>query len=200
MSRLDHDLPARARIVLALLVVPLVLSLSAPLWRIALEAPQYPRGLQLDIWAYTIEGGNGGQHLAEINTLNHYIGMHHIDRAELSDLDWIPFAIGGLALLTLRCAVVGNLRALIDVTVLTGYVAFFSAARFAYKMYVFGHHLDPAAPVKVEPFTPALLGSKQIANFTTHSFPMLGTAWLGAFIAGVTALTAWRLWVERRRV
>jgi hypothetical protein len=194
---LDRPLLGRARVLLAILVVPLALSLTSPLWRITLTAPQYPRGLTLDVWAYTIEGGNHGQHLAEINTLNHYIGMHKIDRGELSDLDWIPFAIGGLLLLTLRCAVVGNVRALVDLVVLTGYVAVFSMGRFAYKMYVFGHHLDPDAPVKVAPFTPALFGSKQIANFTTASYPGLGTAWVSAFFAGVVALLVWQLIADR---
>ena len=196
-ERLDRPLVMRARILLAILAIPLALSLTAPLWRISLKAPQYPQGLQLDIWAYTIEGGNHGQHIAEINTLNHYIGMHKIDREELSDLDWIPFAIGGLFLLTLRCAVVGNVRALVDLTVITGYVAAFSMGRFAYKMYVFGHSLNPDAPVKVAPFTPALFGTKQIANFTTASYPGLGTAWSSAFFAGVVALTIWHLFTTR---
>src|SRR5687767_14669742 len=92
----------------------LVLAFFHPPWRISMEAPQYPNGLYLDIWAYTIEGGNDGQHLAEINNLNHYIGMHTIDRAEFADLDWLPFALGILILLTLRVAVVGNVRSLID--------------------------------------------------------------------------------------
>ena len=87
---LDQPLYKWSRFLLVALLVPLLLSLTAPIWRISMEAPQYPKGLYLDIFTYTIEGGNDGQHLAEINTLNHYIGMHKIDRAELSDLDWLP--------------------------------------------------------------------------------------------------------------
>src|SRR5688500_16437162 len=81
-----------------LLGIPLAVSFFQPLWRISMEAPQYPAGLSLEIYAYKIEGGNEGQHLAEINTLNHYIGMRSLDRQALSDLDWIPFALGGLAI------------------------------------------------------------------------------------------------------
>ena len=61
-------------------------------------APQYPQGLTLDIYAHKVEGGRNGADIQEINTLNHYIGMKHLDRAQLSDLDWLPFGFGVLAL------------------------------------------------------------------------------------------------------
>ncbi|MCY1016526.1 hypothetical protein [Pyxidicoccus sp. MSG2] len=196
---LDKPLFDRARLVLALLVVPLLLTFTAPLWRIDLSAPQYPEGLSMQIWSYKLEGGGDGQHIQEINTLNHYIGMHAIDRAALSDLDWLPFAVGALALLALRVAALGSVRSLLDLTVLTAYVSLFGLGRFAYKLYVFGHDLSPTAPVKVEPFMPALLGTKQIANFTTASYPGLGSLYLGLFATGVVALTVWHLFVGRLR-
>ena len=195
---LDRPLHGTARIVLALAVVPLVLSFSAPLWKIRLEAPQYPKGLYMEIYAHKLDGGDGGRHIKEINTLNHYIGMHKIDRAELSDLDWIPFALGVLALLTLRCAVIGNVRALVDLAVITFYVSAFSMGRFVYKLFVFGHNLDPAAPFKVEPFTPAILGSKQIANFTTISTPQLGSFLVAGFATIILGVTVWQLAAGRR--
>ena len=196
---LEQPLFGRARVGLALLVVPLLLTFTAPLWRIHLSAPQYPEGLVMDIWSYKLEGGGDGQHIQEINTLNHYIGMRPIDRAALSDLDWLPFAVGGLALLALRVAALGNVRSLLDLSVLTAYVSLFGLGRFAYKLYVFGHDLSPSAPVKVEPFMPALLGTKQIANFTTASYPLWGSLYLGLFALGVVALTAWHLRTGRQR-
>jgi hypothetical protein len=194
---LARPLRGWSRLVLLVAVVPLLASFSSPLWRIRLEAPQYPQGLYMDIYSHKLDGGNGGQHIREINTLNHYIGMHHIDRAELSDLDWMPFALGVLALLALRCAAIGNVRALVDLAVVTFYVSAFSMGRFVYKLYVFGHNLDPAAPFKVEPFTPAILGSKQIANFTTISTPQLGSVLVGAFALLVVGATVWELWAGR---
>ena len=187
-----------SRVVLAALVIQLVLTFTAPLWRIELHAPQYPQGLTLDIYAHTVEGGNHGQHLTEINTLNHYIGMHKIDRAELSDLDWIPFALGAIALMALRCAVIGTVRDLVDVVVVTGYVSVFALGRFVFKMYTYGHNLNPDAPVKVAPFTPALFGTKQIANFTTTSLPQLGTVYVGLFATGAALILAWHLYAGRR--
>ena len=190
---LDRPLYLSSRVILAVLVIPLILGASRPLWKISMKAPQYPQGLYMEIYTYKVDGGHHGQDIKEINTLNHYIGMHKIDRAELKDLDWIPFALGLLVVLALRCAAIGNVRALLDLLVVTGYVSLFAFGRFVYKLYVFGHELDPEAPIKVKPFTPAIFGSKQIANFTTSSYPQSGTIWIGVFGTGVVAIAAWHL-------
>ncbi len=195
---LERPLFMRSRLVLLVLVVPLLLTFTQPLWKISMAAPQYPDGLYMEIYAHKIEGGNNGQHIKEINTLNHYIGMHKIDRAELSDLDWIPFALGLLVVLTLRCAAIGNVRALVDLVVIAGYVGLFAFGKFVYKMYVFGHNLDPDAPFKLEPFTPAIFGTKQIANFTTRSYPQLGAVFIGVFFMGVLGVLVWHLIAGRR--
>lgn len=183
-KRLGEPLRTRARFALVLLVLPLGLSFTAPLWVMHMQAPQYPSGLRLEILAYTVRGD-----VSEVNTLNHYIGMAPIDRTALSDLDWIPFAVGALALLALRVAAIGDRRSLIDLLVLFAYFSAFSMARFAYKLYVFGHDLDAQAPFEVEPFTPAILGSKEIANFTVTSLPGMGTFWLALFGTGLLAIT-----------
>ncbi len=188
---LDEPIRFRPRILLALLVIPLILSFTQPLWRISMTAPQYPQGLWLDVYAYKIDGGHGGHDIQEINELNHYIGMKTIARSEFQDLDWIPFALGVLALLTLRAAAIGKVRSLVDLSVITLYVGLFSFVRFAYRLYVFGHDLDPHAPVTIAPFMPAVVGTKQVANFTTHSWPNIGTAFMAAFTLGVLTLTVW---------
>lgn len=190
---LDRPIAGWSRIALAVLVIPLLLAFTAPLWRISMQAPQYPKGLSMEIYAHKLEGGHGGRDLAEINTLNHYIGMKSIDRAELSELDWLPFAILALALLALRCAAIGNVRMLVDLVVVTTFVASYSMGRFVYKLYVYGHNLDPKAPFDVEPFTPAIFGEKQIANFLTESYPQLGSIYIGIFVIGVVAVLAWHL-------
>ncbi len=195
---LDRPLFPAARLVLAALVIPLVLVFTQPLWRISMTAPQYPKGLSMDIYAHKVEGGHGGKDIKEINGLNHYIGMKTIDRAGLTDLDWIPFAIGLLAILALRCAAIGNVRALLDLVVVSGYVSVFAFGRFVYKLYAYGHNLDPTAPITVEPFTPAIFGSKQIANFHTTSWPQLGSILMGVFVMGVVAVTLAHLIVGRR--
>jgi copper chaperone NosL len=188
---LDEPIRFRSRFVLAVLIVPLALSFFVPLWRISLEAPQYPRGLHMDVYAYKLEGGHGGHDIDEINELNHYIGMRRLTRAEFADLDWIPFAIGVLGLLTLRAALIGKVRSLIDLSVMTSYVTLFAFLRFVYRLYVFGHDLDPRAAVDIPPFMPVVVGTKQVANFTTHSWPEWGTLGMGLFACGVIAVTVW---------
>jgi hypothetical protein len=184
-----------SRLLLGLLVLPLAAAFMAPLWNIHMVAPQYPQGLDLDIYAYTVEGD-----IDEVNTLNHYIGMARIDRAALTDLDWIPFALGTLIVLTLRVASIGDKRSLVDLSVLFLYFSLFSLGRFYLKLYVFGHNLDPAAPFDVEPFTPAVFGTKQIANFTTSAFPRWGSVWVGVYGLGILAALGWNLRLTPREL
>lgn len=195
---LDRPLFLGARLALALLVIPLCLTFTAPLWKISMVAPQYPSGLYMEIYTHKVDGGHNAHDITEINELNHYIGMKPIDRAALTDLDWIPFALGLLALLTLRCAAIGNVRTLIDLIVVAAYVAGFAFARFVYKLWYFGHSLAPDAPIKLEPFTPAVIGKKQVANFAVESVPQAGTFWVTVFLAGIAAITLWHLIAGRR--
>lgn len=186
--RLDE----RSRWLLVLLLTPLLLAVIAPLWQMRFEAPQYPNGLRLEIYSYTVSGD-----VQEVNTLNHYIGMSKIDRAALSDLSFLPFAIGAFGLLLLRAAALGDLRSLVDLVALYAYFGLFSFARFAYALYVFGHNLDPKAPFRVEPFTPTVLGTGEIANFTITSLPARGSWYLGLVGAVLAALLVAE--VTRRR-
>lgn len=195
---LDVPLRSGARLVLLALIVPLLLSFAFPLWQISMKAPQYPQGLQMDIYSYQLVGGNDGHDIEEINTLNHYIGMHKITRDELRDLEWMPFGILAMALLALRAALLGNVRTMIDLCMVAAYISVVAFGRFVWMLWDFGHHLDPKAPVKVEPFMPVVFGSKQIANFLTHSMPQLGSMFMGVFTMGVWAITLFYLWRGRK--
>jgi hypothetical protein len=190
---LNQPIALWSRWVLVLAVVPLLLAGLAPLWRLHFLAPQYPSGLDLWVYPYTIQGGNEGRDLPEINNLNHYVGMRALDPAEFADLDFLPFAIGALALLALRVAAIGDVRSLVDLAVLTAYFGLFSLGRFVYMLYTYGHDLDPRAPFRLEAFMPPVFGTKQMANFTVSSFPALGTGLLSLFALAVVSLAAWHL-------
>jgi hypothetical protein len=190
---LGHPIRFWTRWLLGLAVVPLVIGGFVPLWQIHFVAPQYPKGLDLYVRSYTIEGGNRGIDLPEINTLNHYVGMKKLDPADFADLDFIPFAIGALALLALRVAAIGDVRSLVDLAVLTGYFGAFSLGRFGYMLYRYGHDLDPRAPIRMDVFMPPILGTKEMGNFTVSSFPVLGTWLIGIFAAIVISLALWHL-------
>lgn len=181
------------RIVLVLAVIPLALAATQKLWTLHFEAPQYPKGLDLYVYTYTIEGGNDGIDLPEINTLNHYVGMKKLDPADFADLDFLPFAIGALFLLALRVAVIGDVRSLIDLAVLTGYFGLFSLGRFVYMLYNYGHDLDPRAAIKMDAFMPPILGTQEMGNFTVSSYPAAGTWLLSAFGITVVGLALWHV-------
>lgn len=171
-----------------------VAAVFLPLWRIHLVAPQYREGLSLQIYSFKLVGGNGGQDLVEINGLNHYIGMRPLQRADFAEMTWLPFAFGIFALLALRAAVIGRMASLVDLGVLFLYFGAFSMGNFYYRLYSYGHTLDPRAPMTIEPFTPIMLGSQKIANFVQTSLPQSGAILLALF----PVVIAGAMWISRK--
>jgi len=174
----EQAIPDRGRLLMVAGAVLLVVALFLPLWQIHLVAPQYQGGLDLYIYSHKLEAGNEGQDLKEINNLNHYIGMAPIEEEDFPEMTFIPFLLGGFALLALRAAFFGKVGAAIDTLVLFVYFGAFSMWRFYYQLYTYAHNLDPRAPMDIDPFTPILIGWKKIANFTQYSFPREGSALL----------------------
>jgi copper chaperone NosL len=195
---LTEPIGLAARLMLLAAAVLLVATFFLPLWNLTMFAPQYPDGLRLDIYSYTLAGGNHGQDVKEINVLNHYIGMQDLVNESFTEFKWMPFVIGALGLLILRAAVHGNVAALVDVTMLFVYFGGFSLWSFAYKLYRYGHDLSPAAAVKVPPFMPPMFGYQQIANFEVYSYPRLGTYAMAAVVVLLVSALAWTWWDDRR--
>jgi copper chaperone NosL len=191
---LDRPLSLASRAIVLLGVVALAAGAFLPLWRIELVAPQYQEGLTLDMYSHKIAAGHGGQDLFEINTLNHYIGMKPIVQSDFAEMTWIPFAIGIFALLALRSIVMGRIGHLVDLGVLFIYFGAFSLATFAYRLWSYGHQLNPEAPMRMAPFTPVVIGRQQIANFVQTSLPMLGTVCMGLFLLAILSA----IWMSRR--
>lgn len=191
---LRRPLNIGSRLLLLIGAVALIAAIFQPMWRIRLVAPQYSEGLELRIFTHKLESGNNGQDLKEINVLNHYIGMREIAAADFVEMRWIPFALGVFILLALRAAALGRMVSLIDLVVLFIYFGAFSLGNFAYRLYSYGHSLDPRAPMTIEPFTPVMLGSQQIANFVQSSHPQAGAMLLALFPVCVLAA----MWLSRR--
>ena len=164
-----------SRLLLLAAAVTIGVSLFFPLWKMHLVAPQYSDGLDLYIFPYKIQGGGlNGQHLNEINNLNHYIGMKPLQAADFLEMRWMPFVFGLIILMTLRSVVFGEMSNVVDLFAVYSYFGLFSIGSFWYRLYQYGHNLDPHAPVHIKPFTPMLIGVKQIANFREASYPMTG--------------------------
>jgi copper chaperone NosL len=191
---LRRPLNLTSRLLMIVAAGLVVAAVFLPLWKIHLVAPQYREGLSLHIYSYQLVGGNRGQDLVEINGLNHYIGMKPLQQADFVEMTWLPFVFGIFALLSLRAAVIGRMASLIDLGVLFLYFGAFSMGNFYYRLYSYGHRLDPRAPMTIEPFTPIMLGSQKIANFVQTSLPQSGAILLGMF----PVLIAVAMWLSRR--
>lgn len=180
-----------SRLLLLAAAVSIAASLFFPLWKMHLVAPQYSDGLDLYIYSYKIQGGGlNGQHLVEINNLNHYIGMKVIEAADFTEMVWMPFVFGVIILLLLRAVVFGLMANVVDLFAIYSYFGVFSIGSFWYRLYEYGHKLDPTAPMRIKPFTPLLIGVKQIANFRESSFPMQG-AYLLTFSVLLIVIAGW---------
>lgn len=177
-------------ILLVLAALCLAAAIFFPVWKMRLVAPQYPKGLDMRIYVWKLEGGNKGQDLIEINLLNHYIGMKSLAEADFLEMQWMPFVFGLFFILLLRAAVLCKMVPVIDMIVMFAYFGVFSIGTFAYRLYTYGHNLDPTAAVTIKPFMPTLIGVNKIANFTQISYPQWGAyllmlSWLLIVVAAV---------------
>ena len=193
MSASPHSatrLPPRARALVALAALPLVGSFFVPLWRIDLEAPQYPEGIGMLIRLHTVTGVKEND-LQNINGLNHYIGMKAITPETIPELRFMPWVVGALAVTALLVALWARRAALLawlGVFLVFGVAGIADFWRWGYD---YGHNLDPEAIIKIPGmvYQPPVIGSKQLLNFTAHSWPSTGGILLGVgFALGVAAL------------
>ena len=169
---------------LVLAAVLLAISIFVPIWRIELNAPQYPEGLELLIHANKLGGS-----VDIINGLNHYIGMKTLHTEDFIEFTILPYLIGSFSLLCLIFAFTRKKNLfyfLFTSFVLFGVVAMVDFWRWEYN---YGHNLDPHAAIIVPgmAYQPPLIGYKKLLNFGAYSVPAIG-GWL--FItSGVLMLT-----------
>lgn len=174
---LQQPLSATVRVLLLLAVLTLPFTFRLPLWTMSFESNQYPDPLRLTIHLSYLEGQKtvSRDDLREINSLNHYIGMRPLLESDFSEFLWLPFVMGFFALIWLRAMAFGNVKDIVDITVLYLYFGLFAAWTFYNRLYQYGHNLGPDAAIKVEPFTPPFFGRVKIANFWIESFPGSGS-------------------------
>ena len=174
-----------SRVLSALAGIALVISLFVPMWRIELDAPQYPEGLALQIFPHKLGGD-----VAIINGLNHYIGMQTLHAENFVEFTVLPYIIAAFAIAALLAAAMGKrklLQMVFFAFVIFGVVAMIDFWRWEYD---YGHNLDPNAAIIVPgmAYQPPLIGFKQLLNFGAFSIPDTG-GWL--FItAGALLLVA----------
>ena len=175
---------------LALAAVLLLVSLFQPYWRMVLHAPQYPKGLTVHAYLNRLEGD-----VAEIDGLNHYIGMRKLDEAAKLERELSIMAVVAVSLLVLGAIFIHNRRA----AWLALPAALFPAG-FLIDLHLwlahFGRNLDPHAPLSssIKPFTPPVLGTGFVGQFSTVAVPDAGL--ILAFLASAVIVVG--LWLHRR--
>lgn len=179
-----------------LLAIAGILSLFLfPMWKIILYAPQYPTGVQMNIWINKIDGTEPGT-LQNVNILNHYVGMKYIEPDSIPELTYFPMVILGMAVLGLIAFLINRpwsyLSWLIIMVVLSA-IGFYD---FYLWEYDYGHNLSDTAPIKIPgaSFQPPLLGKKIILNFTAVSLPHIG-----GYLAGAGMFFSFLAWWFRRK-
>ncbi|HSW29326.1 MAG TPA: nitrous oxide reductase accessory protein NosL [Longimicrobiales bacterium] len=178
-----------SRILVLVAALALGLVYVLPVWRIKLQAPQYPEGLGMVIRINTIEGVKKHD-LNNINNLNHYIGMKRIEPEAIPELRIMPVLVGVLMGLGALAAAVGRRKALYAFTGL--FLAFAVAGMVDFWMwtYDYGHNLDEEHAIMKIPgmsYQPPLIGSKQILNFRANSWPGAG-GWILIAAGGLFTL------------
>lgn len=174
-------------LVLGLAVVGAALfagSYLLPWWNFDLVAPQYPKGLKLVI---SLTGVTGD--VDEINIINHYIGMSHLDEAASLERAWGGWLVGGLCVAAISAILfVGRKLNALPALLAIGFPIGFIADTM-YWLYTFGHVLDAHAPVHIAPFTPTLFGSGKVGQFATTAWPSWGfwLATLGVVLLAVAS-------------
>lgn len=165
-------------------------SLFVSWWKMEFWAPQYPEGLNIIVFPDKLEG-----QINNINALNHYIGMNNFSEANFPELQYLPYLIGGLAILVLVAALIRKkafLYTVIGIITVGGVLGVWDLRRWLKD---FGTNLDPKAPITMDPFIPPIIGENIVANFTTYSSLQVGSY----FIVAAFILMLVPVWKDRRR-
>ena len=146
-------------------------SLFVPMWRIELDAPQYPEGLMLQLHANKIGGD-----VDIINGLNHYIGMATLHTENFFEFTVLPYVFGIFAFISLILVFINNRKAVFGFLITFVLFVILAGIDFYRWNYEYGHNLDPNAAIKVPgmAYQPPLIGYKQLLNFGAYSIPDTG--------------------------
>jgi hypothetical protein len=144
-------------------------------------APQYKGDEALEVRVYA---GRVVGDVHEIDLLNQYVGVHlQLDTPELRASPWV---LGMFTALVAAALVVPPVRRgplAMGIAVLMLVVAVGGGVVLQYRLYQMGHERSASIMTRVPDFTPPILGSARIANFTaTMSLGSGGWAYFGALL------------------
>jgi copper chaperone NosL len=160
-----------SRLLIAISSLLMISAYFVPLWQILMWAPQYPEGLEMDIWINNITGD-----VKIISALNHYIGMKHIEVEMFPEFTYMIYIVGFLIAFGLMTALLNKRLILLIFVLLLLATGIAALVDFWLWGYDYGHNLDPTAAIIVPgmSYQPPLIGTKQLLNFTAFSGPDIG--------------------------
>ncbi len=159
-NRGRYLLPTLLLVVATLL---LLVSFFQPYWRMTLHAPQYPKGLHVQAYLDRLEGD-----VAEIDGLNHYIGMRPLNEAAQFERSISAISIVVMGLLVVAAVFVHSPWAAVAALPAVLFPAIFLLDLY-FWLHNFGQNLDPTAALSssIKPFTPPVLGEGFVGQFRT---------------------------------
>lgn len=145
----------------------LIGSIFLPYWNIVLRAPQYPKGLAVDVYVNKLEDMRS---VREVDGLNHYIGMIKLTDAATIERAISVYAIPIVAILAVVSILLPGRWRLAARLPLAIYPIVFLVDLFAWLYYA-GHSLDKSAALSssISEFTPRIYGKGTIGQFSTEA-------------------------------
>ncbi len=172
----DYMLP---NAIFAIAAILLVASTFFPYWKMMMTAPQYPKGLYVNVFVDHLEGD-----MREIDSLNHYLGMAPLNSGGQLERSVSLIAILAIGLLLAASVFVhSKWAALLALPALL--YPFLFVADLWWILYQFGHSIDPKSALggAIQPFTPPIVGVGKVGQFGT-----IATFEMGFFLACLAAV------------
>lgn len=148
---------------LALAAVALF-GMAFPLWALSFKAT-----VAGNDWKTIIVYGTGSVQgpIDEINKANRFVGLEQLVPADIFALRLLP-----LIYITAAILVTVGARSLSFRRAAVLYLLFLLVVPLGiqYWLYLFGHNINPDATVALDPFTPYVVGSYQVATFMITSY------------------------------
>ncbi len=178
------------RTLLVLGVALMAWSFFAPLWWVSLKAPNYPEasfpdGVKIHMHWNAVRNGctlipqdevdeeEPLDCVEEMNTINHYIGMHPIEKGAQLEFAAAPYLFVAFGLMALAALFYSGplwwLLLVPGIMLPVGFIVDFSA-----WLWWFGHNLNDWAAFTVKPFMPTVFGEGKVAQFSTYAYPHYG--------------------------
>ena len=188
------------RVLLIIAAACLLVSMSQQYWGLILNAPQYPGGLEMRLFINEMTGDEDPtvDEVAEIDGLNHYIGMQSLyNAASLERTIAIPAVI--IMAILLVIAAFWNSRWWWVLTIPALIFPFVFIGDLAFWMNYYGQNLDPLAPLSsaIKPFTPPVLGEGVIGQFSTVASLHIG--WYIALLGSVLIVVTYVFGLRNRK-